>query len=118
MIRLKRAYEPPDENDGMRILVDRLWPRGMSKEKAKIDLWLKDAAPSAELRTWFGHDPSRWNGFRTRFFRELEKQPEAVARLINEAKRGTVTLVYGAKDMEHNNAIAVREFLESKQPQK
>jgi uncharacterized protein YeaO (DUF488 family) len=112
-IKLKRAYEPPEKTDGARILVDRLWPRGVSKTSARIDLWLKDIAPSAALRKWFGHDPSKWSEFQKRYVRELARQPEAVAQLKQFAAKGVVTLVYGAKDQRHNNAVALKEYLES-----
>jgi uncharacterized protein YeaO (DUF488 family) len=112
-IKLKRAYEPPEKADGARILVDRLWPRGVSKSSAQIDLWLKDIAPSASLRKWFGHDPSKWGEFRKRYVRELAKRSEAVARLKHRVGKGVVTLVYSTKDEHHNNAVALKEFLES-----
>jgi len=112
-IKLKRAYEPPEKSDGLRILVDRLWPRGVSKTAARIDLWLKETAPSDALRKWFGHDPLKWSEFRKRYFRELEKRPEAVAQLMQHASKGVTTLVYGAKDERHNNAVALKEYLES-----
>jgi uncharacterized protein YeaO (DUF488 family) len=112
-IRLKRAYEPPKKEDGFRILVDRLWPRGVSKNSARIDLWPKEIAPSPELRKWFGHDPSKWTEFRKRYFREIRNQPEAVARLEELMRKGPVTLVYGAKDERRNNAVALKEYLES-----
>jgi uncharacterized protein YeaO (DUF488 family) len=112
-IKLKRAYEPPEKGDGLRVLVDRLWPRGVSKSSAQIDVWLKEIAPSAALRKWFGHDPSKWSEFRKRYVRELARQPEAVAQLERAAGQGTVTLVYGAKDERHNNAVALKEYLES-----
>jgi uncharacterized protein YeaO (DUF488 family) len=110
-IRLKRAYETADDEDGFRILVDRLWPRGVSKEKARVDLWLKEVAPSTELRKWFGHDPEKWTGFRTRYFRELDQQPEAIAQIREHARKGRVTRVDGAKDEEHNDAVALQEYL-------
>lgn len=116
VIRLKRAYEPPESDDGFRVLVDRLWPRGVSKRAARIDLWLKEIAPSAALRQWFGHDPAKWNEFRARYFRELQKNGAAVEQLMTHARHGTVTLVYGAKDQEHNDAAALKEFLESEGP--
>jgi uncharacterized protein YeaO (DUF488 family) len=112
-IRLKRAYEPPKPADGQRVLVDGLWPRGLSKNSARIDLWLKEIAPSASLRKWFGHEPEKWNVFRTRYFRQLRKNPEAVARLEDAIRNGTVTLLFAAKDGEHNNAVALKEYLES-----
>jgi uncharacterized protein YeaO (DUF488 family) len=109
--RLKRAYEAPAEDDGKRILVDRLWPRGLSREKAAIDVWLKDVAPSTELRRWFGHDPDRWKEFERRYFAELDEHPEAVEQLRAELRAGRATLVYGAKDGEHSNARALLEYL-------
>ena len=110
-VRLKRAYDPPGGNDGRRILVDRLWPRGVSKAEADIDEWVKDLAPSTELRKWFGHDPARWAEFRRRYFQELDQSPEAVATLVERARRGTLTLIYSAKDTEHNQARALAEYL-------
>jgi uncharacterized protein YeaO (DUF488 family) len=112
-IKLKRAYEVPESGDAFRILVDRLWPRGVSKSSARIDLWLKEIAPSAALRKWFGHDPSKWAQFRDRYFRELDNNPQAVEQLMKHVRHGTVTLVYGAKDQEHNDAVALKEYLES-----
>lgn len=112
-IKLKRVYEPPEKGDGARILVDRLWPRGVSKTSAQIDLWIKEIAPSDTLRKWFGHDPSKWAEFRKRYVRELARQPEAVAELKPFVSQGTVTFVYGAKDERHNNAVALKEYLES-----
>jgi uncharacterized protein YeaO (DUF488 family) len=112
-IKLKRAYDPPAPDDGLRVLVDRLWPRGVSKNSARIDLWLKEIAPSAALRKWFGHDPEKWNKFQTRYFRELRERREAVEELVEHVRRGTATLVYGAKDEEHNDAVALKEFLRS-----
>lgn len=113
IIRLKRAYEPPAEEDGYRILVERLWPRGLSKERAKIDLWVKEAGASPELRTWFGHDPERWEEFRRRYFREIRQRPE-VMRMLRDAirEKGTVTFVFAAHDERRNNAVALKEFLE------
>lgn len=112
-IRLKRVYEPPAEDDGYRILVERLWPRGLSKERAKIDLWMKEAGASPELRTWFGHDPERWEEFRRRYFREIGQRPE-VLQMLQDAIRenGTVTFVFAAHDELRNNAVALKEFLE------
>lgn len=111
-IRLKRAYAAPAAGDGFRVLVDRLWPRGVAKEGARIDLWLKEIAPSTELRKWFGHDPERWPEFRRRYFAELDQSPEAVALLAGHVQRRVVTLVYGARDTEHNQARALAEYLE------
>jgi len=112
-MRLKRAYEPSKKDDGFRVLVDRLWPRGVSKSSARIDLWLKEIAPSAALRKWFGHDPLKWDAFRARYFRELQKNPKAVAQLNEIIRNGPVTLLFAAKDQEHNNAVALKEYLES-----
>ena len=114
MIHIKRVYEPPEKGDGMRILVDRLWPRGLSKERAKADLWLKDVAPSDALRKWFGHDPAKWAEFRRRYYRELDGKEALVEQIADIARRGTATLVYGAKDEEHNNAAALIEYLRKK----
>jgi uncharacterized protein YeaO (DUF488 family) len=115
MIRLKRVYEPPAGEDGFRILVERLWPRGISKERAGIDLWLKDAGASTELRTWFGHDPEKWEEFRRRYFAEMRGRGvvlETLRHVIREKR--TVTFVYSTRDEEHNNAVALKEFLESR----
>jgi len=112
-IRLKRAYEAPAPGDGRRILVERLWPRGLSKERAAVDVWLKDVSPSAELRRWFGHDSGRWVEFRRRYHDELRQHPDAVAELAVLVGAGPVTLVYGSRDEEHNAAVALKEFLES-----
>jgi uncharacterized protein YeaO (DUF488 family) len=111
-ILLKRAYEPAGRQDGFRILVDRLWPRGVSRGSAHIDMWLKDVAPSKSLRKWFGHDPSRWVEFRDRYFLELGRNPEAVAQLKKQLRHGVVTLVYAAKDTECNDAVALKAYIE------
>ncbi len=113
-IKIKRAYEAPDDGDGKRILVDRLWPRGLTKEKAKLDLWLKEVAPSTELRKWFAHDPARWAEFRRRYLDELKSHSEKIAQLKQEAKRGPVTLIFGARDVEHNEAVILRDLLDKK----
>lgn len=110
-VQVKRAYLPPEESDGERILVDRLWPRGLRREDAAIDLWVKEVAPSAELRRWFNHEPERWDEFRRRYFAELEGNP-AVEELRKRVRAGKVTLLFGARDEEHNNAVALREYLE------
>lgn len=112
-IHLKRAYEAPSTEDGRRVLVDRLWPRGLSKDKAAIDLWLKEAAPSNELRHWFGHDPARWEEFTERYRKELEQNP-ALDELIALARQGPISLIYGAKDEEHNQAVVLREVLKER----
>ncbi len=113
MIKTKRVYEPPSKEDHFRILVDRLWPRGISKEKAKIDLWLKEVAPSDGLRKWYSHDPKKWESFKTKYRAELEKRPdllESIKRL--EKDKGSITLLFGSKEEKLNNAAALKEFLE------
>ena len=112
MIRLKRAYEPALPSDGWRVLVERLWPRGLSKAKLRLDDWNKEVAPSAELRRWFGHDPIRWTEFRRRYFEELRANEDAWRPLLADARRGRVTLVYAARDVEHNGAVALKAFLD------
>lgn len=112
MIKLKRAYDEPSSDDGERVLVERLWPRGVSKAEAHIDEWLKDVAPSAELRQWFGHDPSRWEEFKKRYWSELSRNPAPVQELKDKASHGTVTFVYAAKDEAHSGALALKEFVE------
>lgn len=114
MIQLKRAYEKPSRDDGERILVERLWPRGLTKERAAVDLWLKEIAPSPELRKWFGHDPAKWPQFQKRYWKELAEQ-EAVEQLRQKGRHGTITLVYAARDEEHNGALALKQFLEAHQ---
>ena len=113
-IALKRAYDPPSIGDGTRILVDRLWPRGLKKDSAQIDLWLKEAAPSTDLRTWFAHDPIKWRTFKARYFRELADHPEVLSELLRRARRGNITLVYSARDTRYNNAVALKAFVETK----
>ena len=110
-IRIKRAYEKPDREDGTRILVDRLWPRGLTKEKARVDLWLKDVAPSTELRKWFAHDPGKWPEFESRYLEELKGNQEQLSLLRQQAAKGPVTLVYGAKDQQHNEAVILQRLL-------
>ncbi len=112
MIRLKRVYEKPAKEDGLRILVERLWPRGFTKQKAKVDLWLKDIAPSTELRKWFGHDPAKWEQFRKRYEAELKRKTDSLKLLRQKAKEGTITLVFAARDEKHNNAVVLKRFLE------
>ena len=111
-IQLKRAYQPPAEADGRRILVDRLWPRGLGKEEAHIEFWMKSLAPSNELRKSFGHRPEKWREFKQRYFKELDRMPAEVGELLDEARRGPVTLVFAARDETHNNAVALKEYLE------
>ena len=113
MIRLKRVYDPVDSGDGTRLLVERLWPRGIKKDALRIERWVKDVAPSTELRKWFGHDPAKWEEFRRRYVAELRGNPEAWEAIAEAARQGTVTLVYSSHDAEHNNAVALREFLEA-----
>ena len=113
-VAIKRVYEEPDRADGMRILVDRLWPRGLSKEKAQVDLWLKDIAPSTELRKWFSHDPDKWTEFQARYRKELKSKAELLADLKEKAAKGQVTLLYGAKDEVHNEAVVLKKLLHAK----
>ena len=112
MIRLKRAYEPADASDGHRVLVERLWPRGVTKARLRLDEWSKSVAPSPRLRSWFSHDPARWTGFRSRYFAELRKHRAAWAPLLARARRGPVTFVYAARDRQHNGAVVLKAFLE------
>lgn len=110
-IKLKRAYERPSREDGTRILIDRLWPRGVKKINADINEWIKDLAPSTALRKWFGHDPARWKEFRSRYAAEVDKHPEQLRKLRNLARQKPLTLVYSAHDEIHNDAVALRDFL-------
>jgi uncharacterized protein YeaO (DUF488 family) len=116
MIKLKRAYEPGSRDDGLRILVERLWPRGVSKLKAHIDLWLKTVAPSTELRQWYGHDPARWPQFRRRYQAELKDRADVLALLRYVTEERTVTFVYAASDEERNSAVALKDLLEQSKP--
>lgn len=111
-IKLKRAYEPAHTDDGMRYLVERLWPRGLGKEKLRLDGWLRDVAPSTELRRWFSHDPAKWEDFRRRYWRELDRRPEAWAPLLDTARQQDITLVFSSHDEEHNNAVALKDYLD------
>lgn len=111
---IKRVYDPPEASDGVRILVDRLWPRGLSKDKARVDLWLKDIAPSDSLRRWFAHDPKKWAKFLRDYFRELDQKDAAIELVAGKAAAEKVTLLYGAKDREFNNAVALRKYLAAK----
>jgi uncharacterized protein YeaO (DUF488 family) len=113
VIRIKRIYERPSPEDGFRVLVDRLWPRGVSKTDAAIDLWLKEAAPSDELRRSYAHQPGHWSEFRSRYHAELAAKPDILTPLREKAAQGTVTLLYAARDQQHNNALALKEFLEA-----
>lgn len=110
-VRLKRAYEPPERMDGTRILIDRLWPRGVSKSEAGLDEWIKEIAPSAELRTWFGHDPGRWDEFRRRYRAELARHSDLLKNLRRRAREGPITLVYSARDEIHNDAVVLRNVI-------
>lgn len=114
MILIKRVYDPVAVADGARFFVDRLWPRGVKKEALAIRAWLKDASPSSELRTWYHHDLEQWNEFRRRYFTELEQNPAAWSTLVEAARRSTVTLLYSARNTEHNNAAALKEFLDQR----
>ncbi len=114
MIRVKRVYEPAEGGDGKRFLVERLWPRGMKKESLRMDGWIKDVAPSDALRHWFGHEPAKWEEFRRRYAAELENNSDSWQPLLTEARHGTVTLLYSAHDLEHNNAVALKEFLDAR----
>ena len=111
-IKLKRAYDPPEGTDGRRILVDRVWPRGLSKDRLRLDAWCKEVAPSAGLRQWFNHEPEKWDAFRDRYFRELDQRPEAVETLLADCGEGTVTLLFGARETRYNNAVALKAYLE------
>jgi uncharacterized protein YeaO (DUF488 family) len=111
MIQAKRAYDPPAKGDGARFLVDRLWPRGIKKEELKIDGWLKEVAPSDDLRKWFDHDPDRWEEFRARYAKELDEKPEALDPIREAVRQGDITLIFAAKDTEHNNAVALKVYL-------
>jgi uncharacterized protein YeaO (DUF488 family) len=113
MITLKRAYDRISRTDGTRFLVERLWPRGVSKAKLKVDGWLNEVGPSTELRRWFGHDPEKWGEFRRRYFRELDSRPEAWQPIVSAARRGRVTLVYSSHDTEHNNAVALQQYVQA-----
>ncbi len=115
MIQLKRAYAGPGPEDGLRVLVDRYWPRGVSKEDLAVDRWLKEIAPSDPLRKWFDHDPEKWTRFRRRYHGELDERHEAVQELLEAHRAGTLTLVYAARDEEHNNALALAEYLEARE---
>lgn len=117
MLKTKRIYDEPGKDDGFRVLVDRLWPRGVSKEKAHLDLWLKEIAPSDALRRWFGHDPKRWTGFFEKYQKELARKAELVRQIEQlEQDHGSVTLLYSAQDALHNQAVALRQFLQGARP--
>ncbi len=111
-IRLKRVYEKPDKDDGLRILVDRLWPRGLTKEKAHVDLWVKEISPTSELRKWFRHDPKKWDEFQERYKTEIRGKDDLLTMLKRRAREGTITLMYAARDEKHNEAVVLKHFLE------
>ncbi len=112
MIKIKRVYDPPEKDDGCRILVDRLWPRGMSKERLKADLWMKDVGPSNELRKWFAHDPQKWPEFNSKYEKELEQKADLLRKIVElESKSHIVTLIYSAKDEKHNQAVVLQDVL-------
>lgn len=113
-IQIRRAYEPPARDDGYRILVDRVWPRGVSKAHLDLDEWQREIAPSTRLRQWFGHDPGRWNEFQKRYFAELDEKQDDVKALVKRARQGRITLVYGAKDSDHNQAVALRTYVRAR----
>jgi uncharacterized protein YeaO (DUF488 family) len=112
MIQVKRVYEPASPEDGIRVLVDRIWPRGMTKQEARLDMWLKEIAPSTALRKWFAHDPAKWTDFKKRYAQELDSHREILANLAAKAKRSAVTLLFGSKEERYNNAAALKEYLE------
>ena len=118
MLKIKRVYERAEAGDGVRFLVERLWPRGMKKEELKMKAWLKQVAPSPSLRSWYGHDPAKWEEFRQRYRKELESNPEAWTPILEEARRGDVTLLYSARNTEHNSARLLKEFLEEEMGKK
>ena len=110
-LRIKRVYEEASQSDGLRVLVDRVWPRGVTKQRAHVDLWLKSVAPTTALRKWFGHDPGKWDEFTRRYFEELDEGPSGLDQLLRQVSEGIVTLVYSARDTEHNQAVALEEYL-------
>ncbi|MBK8093947.1 MAG: DUF488 domain-containing protein [Verrucomicrobiaceae bacterium] len=112
MIQVKRIYEPPSKSDGQRLLVERLWPRGMKKEAAQLSAWIRDAAPSTALRQWFKHDPEKWTEFQRRYREELDQHPEAWQPIVTAARKGRVTLLFSSHDAEHNNVVALKAYLE------
>jgi uncharacterized protein YeaO (DUF488 family) len=113
MLAIKRVYDPFDASDGTRLLVERLWPRGIKKTDLKLDAWLKDVAPSHQLRRWFNHDPAKWTEFRRRYFQELNAHPSGLDEILRAARRGRVTLIYSSRDTQHNNAAALKEYVDA-----
>ena len=114
MIKIKRTYDKPETEDGFRILVDRIWPRGLKKTDVQMDLWQKDIAPSSPLRKWFKHDESKWNEFKNRYYQELKNKKDSIGLLLDKTRKGTITLLYSSKEDKYNNAIALKEYLEAK----
>ncbi len=114
-IKLKRVYEKPDDSDGIRVLVERLWPRGLSKEKAKVDVWLKDAAPSTELRKWFSHDETKWKEFKKRYYLELDQNPVALKPILDLPSTANITFVFASKEEQFNNATALKDYISNYQ---
>jgi uncharacterized protein YeaO (DUF488 family) len=114
VLKIKRVYDPPSKDDGKRILIDRLWPRGLRKKDAQIDDWIKEISPSNELRKWYGHDPAKWGEFKKRYFSELHGQPERIEEIVNASRKGTVTLLFGSKEERINNAEALKEYIEAR----
>jgi len=113
MVKIKRVYEPPGSDDGFRILVDRLWPRGLSKEKARVDLWLKEVAPSDKLRKWYSHDPLKWSPFKSEYFKELDHHQEEIRLIREKMRQGNMTLLFSSREERLNNAVALKEYLEA-----
>lgn len=113
-IKIKRVYETSDKNDSVRILIDRLWPRGLTKQKAKIDIWIKEIAPSSSLRKWFAHNPARWQEFKEKYQQELHSKKDLLREVRDKVRRQKITLIYAAKDTQHNNAVVLKEYLENK----
>ena len=115
MLRVKRVYDKVSDEDGVRILVDRIWPRAMSKERANLDLWLKEIAPSGRLRKWFGHDEKKWDQFKEQYYKELGSKDSLIAQIVKKVSSGNVTLLFGAKNQEFNNAVALKQYIEERQ---
>jgi uncharacterized protein YeaO (DUF488 family) len=114
MIKIKRVYDAPSQEDGTRILVDRLWPRGLSKERAQVDLWLREIAPTHELRKWYSHDPAKWQEFKARYAKEMKDKEDLIGEILRKAKGGTITFLYGSTEQRLNNAVALKEYVEAK----
>jgi len=114
MIEIKRIYDEPERSDGFRVLMDRLWPRGLRKDQVKVDVWMKEIAPSNELRKWFGHEPEKWAEFKRRYFKELDSKKDLVDSIRDKSKKGKIVLLYGAKEERFNNAVALKEYIETR----